>query len=304
MNNIFNKPIFHGADPFLLSYGGKYYLYCTTQSDEISTQVFTTTSGDTDGFMVWESEDLVNWENKGYCLKKGENVIGDKWFWAPEVTYKDGKFYMVYTAEEHMAIAVSDSPLGPFYQPEQKWLREGKSIDGHILLDDDGTAYLYYVRLGGGNRIFVARLTNDLLSIEKEYENCLIEAESEWETIDCKVAEGPFVLKHNGLYYLSYSCNHTRCKDYAVGYAVSDSPTGPFERYENNPILYKNKELCGVGHHSFCMSTDGKTLLCAYHCHSARPDSYKPRRFCLATAEFKEIPNKRDILIINGPNGK
>lgn len=300
MNNIFNKPIFNGADPFILVYGGKYYVYCTTQTDDVSNVAFATSATDTDGFMVYESSDLVSWENKGYCLKKGENVIGEKWFWAPEVTYYNGKFYMVYTAEEHMAIAVADSPLGPFYQTEQKWLREGKSIDGHILLDDDGKAYLYYVRLGGGNKIFAARLSSDLLSIEEEYENCLIEAESGWETLDCKVAEGPFVLKHKGLYYLSYSCNHTRCKDYAVGYAVSENPAGPFRRYENNPILHRNSELCGTGHHSFAVEDNGR-ILCAYHCHSNKPDSYKPRRFCLATAEFKEQANGEDILVINGP---
>lgn len=301
MKDIFNEPIFNGADPFILSHDGKYYVYCTTQTDEIRNQFTTAVKPDVDGFMVYESTDLINWENKGYCLTKGDGVIGEKWFWAPEVTYFNNKFYMVYTAEEHMAIAVADSPLGPFRQKEQKWLREGKSIDGHILLDDDGNAYLYYVRLGGGNRIFVAKLTDDLLSIDKEYEDCLIEASAEWETIDCKVAEGPFVLKHKGLYYLTYSCNHTRCKDYAVGYAVSSCPTGPFERYEGNPILSRNDKICGLGHHSFCTTVDGKGLLCAYHCHGPYTDSYKPRRFCLATAEFKELTNGTDILVINGP---
>ncbi len=299
MKDIFNKPIFNGADPFLLTYGGKYYVYCTTQNDE-TLGTFVTTGGDIDGFFVYESDDLVNWENKGYCLKSTD-VIGEKWFWAPEIIFHNGKFYMVYTAEEHIAIAVADSPLGPFVQSEKKWLRDGKAIDGHFFIDDDGKAYLYYVRLGGGNKIFVARLTDDLLSIEDEYENCLIKAETPWETIDCKVAEGPFVLKHKGLYYLTYSCNHTRCKDYAVGFATSTSPTGPFKRYENNPILKKGGGLCGVGHHSFAYTADGKKLLCAYHCHGNRPDNYKPRRFCLATAEFKEQQNCDDILVINGP---
>lgn len=300
MNDIFNKPIFNGADPFLLTHEGKYYVYCTTQSDE-TLSTFVTTGGDIDGFMVHESDDLVNWTNKGYCLKSTD-VIGEKWFWAPEIIFHNNRFYMVYTAEEHLAIAVADSPLGPFVQSRKKWLRDGKAIDGHFFIDDDGKAYLYYVRLGGGNKIFVARLSDDLLSIEEEYENCLIEAETPWETIDCKVAEGPFVLKHKGLYYLTYSCNHTRCKDYAVGYATSLSPTGPFKKYENNPILKRNDELCGLGHHSFAYSADDKELLCAYHCHSDRPDNYKPRRFCLATAKFKEQPNGDDILVINGPH--
>lgn len=300
MENSFNNPIFYGADPFLLTYNGKYYVYCTTQN-ESTLENFATTSTDIDGFEVYESSDLKTWENKGYCLKKGDGVIGEKWFWAPEVTYYNGKFYMVYTSEEHLAMAVADNPLGPFRQTEQKWLRESKAIDGHILIDDDGKAYLYYVRLGGGNRIFVATLTEDLLSIEEEYEECLIEAQEPWETVDCKVAEGPFVLKHKGLYYLSYSCNHTRCPDYSVGYATSPSPFGPFKRYEGNPILHRNEKFWGVGHHSFAYSADGSTLICAYHCHSGREDNYKPRRFCLNTAEFKENACGEDILVINGP---
>lgn len=303
MSEIFNIPIFNGADPFILSHNGKYYVYCTTQIAQNRTQAFTTATDSGDGFMVHESEDLINWENKGFCLKAGDSM-GEKWFWAPEITYYRGKFYMIYTAEEHMAIATSDSPLGPFCQEEKKWLREDRSIDGHIFIDDDGKAYLYYVRLGGGNRIFVARLSDDLLSIEEEYEDCLIEATEPWETIDCKVAEGPFVLKHKGLYYLTYSCNHTRCKDYAVGYATSSSPTGPFKRYEGNPILHSNGEICGVGHHSFGKTADGSGLLCSYHCHGPYPDSYKPRRFCLATTEFKAGENDEDILVINGPQSK
>lgn len=303
MDYNFENPFFNGADPFLLCYGGKYYLYCTKQTDE-NTVAFETSDSGIDGFEVYESIDLKNWENKGYCLKKGDGVIGEKWFWAPEVTYYNGKFYMCYTAEEHMAIAVADSPLGPFRQTEQKWLREGKSIDGHILLDDDGMAYLYYVRLGGGNRIFVAKLSEDLLSITVEYDDCLIEAEAPWETIDCKVAEGPFVLKFGGLYYLSYSCNHTRSEDYAVGYATSASPTGPFKKYDGNPILKKNDKLRGVGHHSFAYTADKKQLICAYHCHSGRKDSFKPRRFCLDTAEFKQNLNGEYILMVNGPTSK
>lgn len=300
MNNDFKNPFFNGADPFVLTYGGKYYMYCTKQTED-NLGIFVTSASGIDGFEVYESTDLKNWENKGYCLKKGDGVIGEKWFWAPEVTYYNGKFYLSYSAEEHMAVAVSDSPLGPFRQEEQKWLREGKSIDGHIFIDDDGKAYLYYVRLGGGNRIFVAKLSDDLLSITEEYEECLIEAETPWETIDCKVAEGPFVLKHNGLYYLSYSCNHTRCRDYAVGYATSSSPFGPFKKYEGNPILRGNDKIWGLGHHAFTYTADRKQLICSYHCHSGNPDNYKPRRFCLNTAEFKKSSDGEDILIINGP---
>lgn len=301
MDNNFKNPMLCGADPFVLFYEGKYYMYCTT---EIPKELkynndFDTSCPEGDGIFVYISDDLKSWKKLGYALKKGDSM-GEKWFWAPEILEYRGKFYMVYASEEHIAIAVADHPAGPFTQKEKKWLREGMSIDGSFLVDDDGSVYLYYVRLGGGNKIFVAKMKDDLSGIEEEYEDCLIKAEEPWEIIDCRVAEGPFVLKHKGLYYLTYSCNHTRCVDYAMGYAVSESPLGPFKRYEGNPILKKKGNLVGVGHHSFTRAADG-TLICAYHCHSGNPENFRPRMFCLNTAEFVECENGADILVVNGP---
>lgn len=302
MNYIFNKPLFSGADPFILSYKNNYYLYSTTENSRKldALNAFDTAVGDADGIQVYESSDLVNWENKGFCLKKGD-AIGERWFWAPEVIHRDGKFYMVYAADEHPAVAISDSPLGPFKQTEKKWLRNSPGIDGHIFIDDDGTAYLYYVRLDYGNRIFVAKLTDDLTEITQEYEDCLITATEPWETVDCLVAEGPSVLKHNGIYYLVYSCNHTRSKDYAVGYATSKSPLGPFKKYTGNPILHKNGDVVGTGHNSFFYDQNSKQLFCAYHCHNNSSDNFKPRQFCLTTAEFIENEPEDSILKINIP---
>jgi beta-xylosidase len=301
MENNFNNPILCGADPFVLYYEGKYYMYCTTDTEDKLTGFndFSSSSGDEDGIFVYVSNDLHSWTKHGYALKKGD-VIGEKWFWAPEVLCYKGRFYMIFAAEEHMAIASADHPLGPFVQESKCWLREQKAIDGSLFVDDDGTVYLYYVQIDGGNRIFVAKMKDDLSAIETEYPNCLIEATEQWETVDSLVAEGPFVLKHNGLYYLTYSCNHTRCTEYAMGYAVSSCPTGPFIKYTGNPILKKNGKFVGVGHHSFFYAADG-SLCCAYHCHSGNPDNFRPRRFCLNTAEFTSDESGIDKIIVHGP---
>lgn len=301
MKNSFNNPIMPGADPFVLLYEGKYYMYCTKTTDKkpVGHNDFNTAVEMLDGYEVYQSEDLQTWKNMGFCLDS-RDVMGDKWFWAPEVLYRNGKFYMVYSSEEHIGMAVADSPLGPFKQEEKKWLYAEKAIDGHMFVDDDGTVYLYYVRLHEGNQIYVAKLSEDLLSIDTLYEDCLIKAEEEWETKDCLVAEGPFVLKHKGIYYLTYSANHTRCQDYAVGVAMSKCPTGPFAKFKGNPILHRNDKFCGVGHHSFTTSKDGKTLICAYHCHDSL-ENFQPRRFCLNTAQFVPGENGMDELVINGP---
>lgn len=295
----FNNPYFPGADPFLFFHNDTYYLYCTTESIDKNRKdnIIDTTFTSDDGIMVFTSKDLITFECKGLCLNK-KNVMGEKWFWAPEVTYYKGKFYMVYSSEEHPAIAVSDSPLGPFKMENKKWLREDKSIDGHLFIDDDGTVYLYYVRLHNGNKIYVAKMKDDLSAIEEEYDQLLIEASEEWETKDCEVAEGPFMLKHKGIYYLVYSANHTRSPFYAVGYATSTSPLGPFKKHSENPILAQNEHLKGVGHNAFCLAKDGKTLICSYHCHNTTGENFHPRLVCFDEAKFVEVKNDIDKLVI------
>lgn len=299
MRYEFKNPILEGADPFLLKHGDKYYMYFTGFHTNAES-MFDTTDGNEDGFLVYESENLKDWSCRGQCLSR-KDVMGDKWFWAPEVLFRNGRFYMVYTSEEHCGIATADSPLGPFVQTEKRWLSERKMIDGHFFTDDDGQTYLYYVRIDGGNRIYVAKLSDDLMTLDEKNERLLIEAREPWETRDCLVAEGPFVLKHKGIYYLSYSANHTRCQDYAVGYATSDSPLGPFKKYKGNPILSSGGDAVGVGHHSFAPSPREGMLLCAYHRHASKTQ-FIPRMACIDTAEFVPAPDGGcDVLTVHGP---
>ena len=90
---------------------------------------------------------------------------------APEVYYVKSKnlFYMFYSVEEHICVATSTSPEGPFIQREKKPIvADEKGIDTSFFIDDDGTPYLYYVRFTGGNVIWVAEMNDDLTSIKKE----------------------------------------------------------------------------------------------------------------------------------------
>lgn len=271
-----------GADPFILYHNGKYYLYST--NSEL-------------GFKVYSSEDMSVWKDEGLCLKK-EDVMGESGFWAPELTYRNGIFYMVYVADAHLGIATSTSPLGPFTQSEKKWISERNAIDGHFFTDDDGVTYLYYVRFDQGNVLYVAKMSEDLLSIDEENERFLFRAEHDWELKDCSVVEGPFVLKRNGKYFLTYSANHTRSPYYAIGLAIADSPIGTFKRYANNPILKMNEEVNGVGHHSLFYTPDGE-LVCVYHSHYSKTQ-FTPRTVCIDRASF-EIVNGEEVLVIHGP---
>ncbi|HHX54277.1 MAG TPA: family 43 glycosylhydrolase [Clostridiales bacterium] len=284
----YNNPVLVGADPFVFLYDGVYYHYATDAPD---------------GYYVYSSNDLKEWKKLGYGLKKGD-VKGEKWFWAPEILEADGKFYMAYTADEHLGMAVSDSPAGPFVQNVKRFMSERCAIDGDFLVDDDGTVYLYYVRFDRGNVIYGTRLADntadlaqrvDTLSIDDETRLLEVEDKYPWETIDGRVAEGPFVIKHEGKYYLTYSANGYTCRDYAIGYAVSDSPLGPFVKYEGNPILRRSDKLVGIGHHSFTTSKDGKKLICVYHCHNSL-EKIHPRLTCIDDAYFKD-----GALHIEGP---
>lgn len=277
----YHNPIMEGADPFILVDNNKYYLYFTKEED---------------GFKVYESDDLVKWIDRGYCLQRGNHIIGHKWFWAPEIIKHNDVFYMVYVTDEHLAIAKSRSPLGPFIQDKEEYLDDGNMIDGHFFKDDDGTVYLYFVRFNDGNVLHIAKMNEDMVSIDKSSEQFLMRAELPWElSSGYSVMEGPFVLKHNNKYYLTFSCNHTKSPDYAIGYAVSNHPYGPFIRYENNPILSKTDKVVGVGHHSFFNRVSDNHLMIVYHRHYSPTQNY-PRQVCLDEAEFDD-----DILKIKGP---
>ena len=87
------------------------------------------------GFLIWHSQDLMNWSLIGSGVTKGNPIIPDamnempeafEWaktdtFWAPDVIrLKDGKYYMYYCNCEGssplscMGLAVSDSIEGPY----------------------------------------------------------------------------------------------------------------------------------------------------------------------------------------------
>jgi xylan 1,4-beta-xylosidase len=121
------------ADPTIFQYQGTYYLYGTS-SDK--------------GFLVYQSKDLKTWtgpagKSNGFALAKGD-AFGDKGFWAPQVFRYKAKFYMAYTANEQIAIAESDSPLGPFTQDSPKAITAtGKQIDPFVFFDTNGKPYIY-----------------------------------------------------------------------------------------------------------------------------------------------------------------
>src|SRR5690606_22186609 len=165
------------ADPTIFLHNETYYLYGTVEGN-VNT-----------GFLVYTSQDMKSWQKPagvegGFALHK-KDVYGDKGFWAPQVFVHKGKFYMAYTANENIAIAESDSPLGPFKQKVKAPIRASvKQIDPFVFTDDNGKHYLYHVRLENGNRIYVAEMTDDFHGIKEETLTECITAKEPWENTE------------------------------------------------------------------------------------------------------------------------
>ncbi|HEY1202867.1 MAG TPA: glycoside hydrolase family 43 protein, partial [Niastella sp.] len=251
------------------------------------------------GFKAYSSVDKKVWKDEGYVLRKGESY-GTKGFWAPQILQHQGKFYMAYTANEHIAIASANSPLGPFTQKEQKPLDAPvRMIDPYIYIDQTGKIFLYHVRLQDGNRIFVAELDKELSSIDAATAKECINASLPWEdtqNVKWKVAEGPTVILHDGLYYMIYSANDFRNPDYAIGYATATSPTGPWTKSSNSPIISrKNIGINGTGHGDVLMDANGK-MFYVFHVH-ASDTKVAPRRTAIVELQFKRNKNSATELI-------
>ncbi len=155
-------------------------------------------------------------------------------------------------------------------------MREEKSIDSSLFVDDDNTPYLYFVRFTNGNVIWAAQLEDDLVTIKEETLTRCIEASEPWETSMGKVAEGPSLVKKNGIYYLIYSANHYQSQNYGVGYATSSSPLGEWKKAGENPLLQQPKpNLVGVGHGAMFLDKDGKSKY-VFHAHFSTSDVHPP----------------------------
>ncbi len=255
------------ADPYILFHDGVYYAYGTSSDN---------------GFEAYYTDraDLKYWKKHPRRILSKEDSYADRWFWAPEVFYnsKNETFYLYYSADEHICVATSASPLGPFTQAVQEPMRrDEKSIDSTLFIDDDGTPYLFFVRFTNGNVIWAAQLEDDLTTVREGTLTKCIEASLPWETVQGKVAEGPSVLKKEGKYYLLYSANHYQSQDYGVGYATAPSPLGPWTKSAGNPIFHRpHPALAGTGHGAPFVDADGK-LRYVFHAH-ASASAVQPRK--------------------------
>lgn len=253
------------ADPSAHVFNGKVYIY---PSHDRETDIKFNDNGDQYDMADYHvfSTDSLDPESEvtdhGVVLRTEDIPWVSKQLWAPDAATKNGKYYLYFPARDkegifRIGVAVGDKPEGPFV-PDPEPIKGSFSIDPATFVDDDGSAYLYFGGLWGGqlqcyqkgNDKFdeswagpkepsgegvhalgprVGKLTEDMRQFESEVQEITILAPETGEKIladdhDRRFFEAAWMHKYNGLYYFSYSTGDSHYLCYATG----TSPTGPF----------------------------------------------------------------------------
>ncbi|HEY8902858.1 MAG TPA: family 43 glycosylhydrolase, partial [Chthoniobacterales bacterium] len=262
------------ADPAPLVYNGVVYLFAGHDEDNAN------------GFLMldWQcysSTDMVNWTDRGTIasLKTFPWANQSNGAWASQMIARNGKFYFyaaVFAPNNTIGVAVSDSPTGPFVDALGGPLVGGPSgvtgyIDPTVFIDDDGQAYLYW----GNPNLWYAKLNNDMISLS----GGIVQDPSINSSFHYQ--EGPWAYKRNGHYYMAYA---STAPPEGIGYAMSNSPTGPWQ-----PEGYIMKpDSRSSGNHPGIIDYRGKSYVFGfdYDLNFALTSTSRQRR-CVCVAEVQ-----------------
>lgn len=328
------------GDPFILhASDGKYYCYGTTE--ESGSNDFRCYSSD--DMNKWNYEGVVftpkaeDWTTDCFWAPEVYEING-KFYMLHSSNWKENPNNDLETFR--IGVAVSDSPTGPFAELSDKPIFDPgyPIIDGNLLIED-GHIYLYYSRC-----CYKHAVESELASKLKE-EGQYDEIEESWiygveikpdfsGTIGEPVAllfppyklydpqnwenraaehheanrrwnEGSYIFKHGDTYYMMYSANYYAGPYYAVGYATSKNPLGPFQKAEENPILERNNDKGGevycTGHNMVLQEPDG-SLYCVYHARTEKTDSITNKKRMVFIDKMEITENGK--LRVLGPTSK
>lgn len=243
-------------------------------------------------FEARSSADLRTWKRHGGVLERLGAERGDE-YWAPEVAYIDGAYWMYYSvghgiAGHHLRVARAQSPLGPFVDTGVNLTpQETFAIDAHPFQDQDGRWYLYFAR----DVIDAERPGTHLAVAPMETPTALagpavavLEPHADWQIYerdramygrryDWHTLEGPSVVRRGGRYWLTYSGGAWTGPGYSVSWAVADHPMGPWRHApEQAPPLLRTGDggLIGPGHNSLTTAPDGGDVIVFHAWDAAR----------------------------------
>lgn len=282
------------------------------------------TNGWSDSTAAWDG---AYWAPEVYA-------VGGKFYLFYSAQWKQNPAHEV--ENFRIGVAVADNPAGPFTDLNSRPIFDPgyPMIDANVLFDTNGKMYLYYSRVaymhpvqsevatwakqqGWYNEIeeswvYGVELKPDFSGVIGEPVLLLRppvkmdDKQAAWESLSVTTkevnrrwTEGSVAFKIADTYYMMYSANYFGGKNYAVGYATSRSPLGPFVKSDDNPVLSKNTErggiVTGTGHNSVTYSPDGKEMFCVYH---GRTTATGDERVVFID-RMKIMPDGR--LIVEGP---
>lgn len=267
------------ADPFVFRDGDVYFAVAT--------------NGNGRHVQIARSQDLQSWKRLPDALPQLPAWASDEHSltWAPSVLKRMDQWILYYTTRDRrsgfqcISRAVSHRPSGPYVDDTQRPFicqisgtnASCGSIDPSPFVDHDGTAYLYWksdensASCRTPPRVWVQRLSQDGLGLEGNAETILAK-DRDWEG---DIIEGPSVLMSAGKYFLFYSANWYASANYAVGYALCHTPTGPCNKVTlDEPWLRSTGDALGPGGQEVFADAQERTYL-AYHAWSAPKTSYE-----------------------------
>jgi hypothetical protein len=244
------------ADPSARVFEGKIYVY---PSHDIDAGIPFNDNGDHFGMQDYHVLRMDSPETGavdcGMALHVRDVPWAERQMWAPDAATRDGRDSHYFPAKRadgifQIGVAIADRPEGPF-KAEPRPIEGSYSIDPALLADEDGSHYLYFGGLWGGqlqkyrDNTYageheepapdepalgprVARLRADMTQCAEPPREVVILDEDGRPLCagdhDRRYFEGPWMHRYRGRYYLSYSTGNTHC----ICYAVGDNPYGPF----------------------------------------------------------------------------
>ncbi|MBR1548845.1 MAG: family 43 glycosylhydrolase [Prevotella sp.] len=293
-----NMPLFqtkYTADPSPLVVGDTLFLY--TSHDASPEDIPDLNERSSAGFfmydwLLWSTTDMVNWTEHGavaslkdFAWRSRENGA-----WAIQTVERDGKYYLYAPLHGHgIGVLVSDSPYGPFRDPLGRplvWQREHwEDIDPTVWIDDDGQAYMYW----GNPHTYYCLLNDDMISVKGD----IVKLDYHLEHYQ----EGPWMYKRDGHYYLAYA---TTCCPEALGYAMSDQPTGPWEAkgYIMRPTdrdRGNHPGICDYKGHSYVFGQDYDLMHLETYVHHERRSVSAAELTYRSDGTIEEVPYWLDL---------
>ena len=211
------------ADPSPLVVGDTLFLF--TSHDSSPEDIADPNERSSAGFFMYDwllysTTDMVNWTEHGAVasLKDFAWRSRDNGGWAIQTVTRNGKYYLYAPLHGHgIGVLVADSPYGPYKDPLGKplvWQREHwEDIDPTVFIDDDGQAYMYW----GNPNTYYVKLNEDMISTSGDIVK--LPRIPDYQ-------EGPWCYKRGDNYYMAFA---STCCPEGIGYAMSKSPTGPWE---------------------------------------------------------------------------